>query len=168
MYQGMHSSENSTTSSNWVLRECFKLVHLGDEMPMASRASWRQIQIAQHQRYGERCGRMAWIHEDILGAILQEILHCCSSYMVQWPAVQRYGMEPQKKERIHCWVVWALWSNGLCDFMKWWALFYVVPKPWVSSYLRSCVDAFGIFGFTITAEFLCFSCLFIRKNSCCV
>ena len=36
IYQGMHSSANSTIGCNWFLRECFKLVHLRDEMPMAS------------------------------------------------------------------------------------------------------------------------------------
>lgn len=48
MYQGMHSSKNSTASSDWILGKCFKLVHVGDEMPVASRASRRHIQAAEH------------------------------------------------------------------------------------------------------------------------
>ena len=81
---------------------------------MACGASWRHIQATKHRRNGERCEPMGWVCEAIFWQILPEIMHRSPAHIVQWPIMQGYRMEPQKKKETLYWTIWALWPNELC------------------------------------------------------
>ena len=83
LIQAMHSSQNPAASSNWVYREPFKHVHLGDSMPVGGGVSRRHLQAAEHQGDGEGHSQLGEDIEALLRPFLEASLFCHFAYLVQ-------------------------------------------------------------------------------------